>query len=109
MGDEWYLPRRELQPEGARHLWIGEYLLCRHCCDLAYQSQRDNVMYRTLHRSQDIRQRLDGSANMMEPFPGKLKGMHWRAYERLWWAHHEVEMKRLASMKEWQGKLERRL
>jgi hypothetical protein len=62
----------------------GRYFLCRHSYDLTYQSQRDNVMYRSLHRAQDIRERLGGSANMMEPFPEKPKGMHHDTYMRLW-------------------------
>jgi hypothetical protein len=53
----------------------GRYFLCRHCYDLSYQSQRDNKMYRALHRAQDVRRRLGGSANMTEPFPEKPKGM----------------------------------
>ena len=87
----------------------GKYFLCRHCYDLAYQSQRDNKMYRALHRAQDIRRRLGGSANMMEPFPEKPKGMHWRTYERLFWEHHEAEMEQLTTMREWLDKLERQL
>jgi hypothetical protein len=85
----------------------GRYFLCRHCYDLSYQSQRDNKMYRALHRAQGIRQRLGGSANMMEPFPEKPKGMHWSTYERLWWEHHEAEMEQLVSMREWLDKLEK--
>jgi hypothetical protein len=54
----------------------GRYFLCRHCYDLSYQSQRDNKMYRALHRAQDIRRRLGSSANMTEPFPEKPQGMH---------------------------------
>ena len=27
---------------------------------------------------------------MMEPFPEKPKGMHWKTYERLWQEHHEA-------------------
>jgi hypothetical protein len=84
----------------------GRYFLCRHCYDLTYQSQRDNNMYRALHRAQDIRRRLGGSANMTEPFPEKPKGMHWRTYERLWWEHHEAEMDQLAGMREWLDKFE---
>jgi hypothetical protein len=59
--------------QGASFLW-------RQCYDLRYQSQRDNEMYRALHRAlrvvQKIRQRLGGSAKMMEPFPERPKGMH---------------------------------
>jgi hypothetical protein len=86
----------------------GKYFLCRHCCDLTYQSRRDNKMYRALHRAQDIRRRLGGSANMMEPFPEKPKGMHWSTYERLWWEHHEAEMEQLLAMREWLDKLEKK-
>jgi hypothetical protein len=77
----------------------GKYFLCRHCYDLSYQSQRDNKMYRALHRAQDIRRRLGGSANMTEPFPEKPKGMHWKTYERLLWEHHEAEMEQLVGMR----------
>jgi hypothetical protein len=87
----------------------GRYLLCRHCYDLSYQSQRDNKMYRALHKAQAIRERLGGSANMMQPFPEKPKGMHWRTYERLFWEHHEAEMEQFAGMREWLDKLERKL
>ena len=47
----------------------GRYFLCRHCYDLTYESQRENAMYRALHKAQAIRDRLGGSANMTEPFP----------------------------------------
>jgi hypothetical protein len=87
----------------------GRYFLCRHCYDLTYQSQRDNKMYRSLHRAQNIRERLGGSANMMEPFPEKPKGMHWRTYERLWWEHYEAEMTQLTGMREWLDKLEKKV
>jgi hypothetical protein len=87
----------------------GRYFLCRHCYDLTYQSRRDNKMYRALHRAQDIRRRLGGSANMMEPFPEKPKGMHWSTYERLWWEHHEAEMEQLVGMREWIDKWEKKV
>jgi hypothetical protein len=87
----------------------GRYFLCRYCYDLSYQSQRDNKMYRALHKAQEIREKLGGSANMMEPFPEKPKGMHLRTYERLWWEHHEAEMEQLMGMREWLDKLESKL
>ena len=87
----------------------GRYFLCRHCYDLSYQSQRDTKMYWALHRAQDIRRRLGGSANMMEPFPEKPKGMHWRTYERLFWKHHEAEMEQLTEMREWLDKFEKKV
>jgi len=85
----------------------GRYFLCRVCYDLSYQSQRDNKMYRALHRAQDIRRRLGGSANMTEPFPEKPKGMHHETYMRLFWKHHEAEMEQLVSMREWLDKQEK--
>ena len=85
------------------------YFLCRHCYDLTYQSQRDNKMYQALHKAQSIRARLGGSANVMEPFPERPKGMHWRTYERLWREHHEVEMEQLVSMRGWLDKFEKKV
>jgi DNA-binding ferritin-like protein len=66
-------------------------------------------MHRALRRAQRIRRRLGGSANMMEPFPEKPKGMHWQTYDRLFCEHHEAEMEQLAGMKEWLDKIERQL
>lgn len=85
----------------------GKYFLCRHCYDLVYESQRENRMYRALHNAQSIRERLGGSANMMEPFPEKPKGMPWKTYERLWWEHHEAEMEQLAGIKAWIDRMEK--
>jgi hypothetical protein len=36
---------------------------------------------------------LGGSANMLEEFPDKPKGMHWRTYER-WRRIHDVAEER---------------
>ena len=66
-------------------------------------------MYQALHPAEKIRERLGGSANMTEPFQERLKGMHWKTYERLWWEHHEAEMEQLAGMREWLDKLEKKV
>ena len=87
----------------------GRYFLCRYCYDLVYESQRESGMYRARHKAQSIRERLGGSANMMEPFPEKPKGMHWSTYERLWWEHHEADMEQLTRMREWLDKFEEKV
>ena len=87
----------------------GRYFLCRHCYELLYESQRENAMYRAIHKAQSIRKRLGGSANMMKPFPEKPKGMHWSTYGRLWWEHHEAEMEQLAGMREWLDRFDKKV
>lgn len=66
---------------------LERYFLCRHCYDLNYESQRKDSSHRALHRAQQIRRRLGGSANMTLPFPERPKGMHHKTYIRLWYEH----------------------
>jgi hypothetical protein len=87
----------------------GRYFLCRHCYELVYESQRNNAIERALHKAQSIRKHLGGSANMMEPFPEKPKGMHHDTYMRLFWEHHEAEMEQLAGMREWLDKVQKKV
>ena len=87
----------------------GKYFLCRHCYDLRYESQRKDKKDRALRRAQKIRQRLGGSANMLEPFPERPKGMHHDTYMRLFWEHHEAEREHLAGLREGLDKLKRQV
>jgi hypothetical protein len=87
----------------------GSYFLCRHCYDLVYESQRENGMYRALHKAQSIRERLGGSASMMKPFPERPKGMHHDTYWRLREEHDEGEMEQLEGMREWLDRLEKKV
>ena len=59
-------------------LYGRRLFLCHRCHDLAYASTRQEPGERALRKAQRIRERLGGSANMLEPFPPKPKGMHWR-------------------------------
>ena len=87
----------------------GKYFLCRHCYDLRYESQRENKIYRALHRAQNIRERLGGSRSMLEPFPERPKGMHWSTYLRLYQDCTHAEMEYLRTSSERLEKLTRGL
>ena len=71
----------------------GPYFLCRHCYDLTYRSRQASDRLGPLHKARRIRQRLGGSANLMEPFPARPKGMHWSTYLRLCQDCTNAEMK----------------
>lgn len=66
-----------------RKLYGGSQFYCRKCHGLSYQSQRARPEDHLLDRAQALRLRLGGSANMMEQFPARPRGMHRRTYERL--------------------------
>jgi hypothetical protein len=68
----------------------GEYLLCRHCPDLTYETRQVGRKHSALRKCQKIRQHLGGSANMTEPFPPRPKGMHLKTYRRLRLEHDEA-------------------
>ena len=81
-----YCGRRVTKLYGA-----GRLFACRHCYRLAYASQQESAHQRGLGKSQKIRMRLGGSPNMLEEFPDKPKGMHWRTYERWRRVHDAAE------------------
>ena len=88
-------------PSNGAHCWrrviklygAGRFFACRHCYRLAYASQQESAHQRSLGKSQKIRMRLGGSPNMLEEFPDKPKGMHWRTYDR-WRRVHDVAEER---------------
>ena len=64
-------------PPGASHFG------CRSCYRLTYASCGTAQWDRSLSWAQKVRERLGGSGSMLDPFPGKPKGMWWRTYRRL--------------------------
>lgn len=56
---------------------------CRHCTHLVYGSQFEQPHDRLLRRMRKLRSRVGGSINLVDPFPGKPKGMHWMVYDKL--------------------------
>lgn len=64
-------------------LYGGSFFACRHCHQLAYDSQRETRHGRMLLKAQVIREKLGGTPCIADDFPQKPKGMHWRTYYRL--------------------------
>jgi len=77
------LPRERLRAS-CSHSLCGSTLACRRCRQLAYDSQRDSGWRRSINQARVARMKLGGSANLTEPLPERPKGMHWRAYSRLY-------------------------
>ena len=50
---------------------------------LGVWSQREIPRHRAISRAQKLRMRLGGSANLLEPFPERPRGMHRITYYRL--------------------------
>ena len=72
----------------------GKYFFCRHCHNLAYESQREDDSMRLLTKMRRIRKRLGGSSDIWTRLPPKPKGMHWRTYWRLRRAYRDADWRR---------------
>jgi hypothetical protein len=98
-----YCGRRVAMLYGASELFA-----CRRCYGLAYASQQESVHHRAIGKAQKIRMRLGGSANMLDDFPDKRNGMHWRTYERLRRAHDIAEARSTLGLRRFVYRLQRR-
>ncbi len=74
-------------------LYGGKVFACRHCHNLAYDSQRENKHDRLARKADKIRERLGWEGGILNGHGWKPKGMHWKTFERLQVKHHLVEEK----------------
>lgn len=65
----------------------GKIFACRHCYQLAYQSQRETVGNRANRKANKIKQKLSWQQGIAYAPGGKPKGMHWKTYWRLYSKH----------------------
>lgn len=66
-----------------RILYGGLHFRCRKCQKLTYESQYEPFPVGCMNRALEARVRLGGERSMLNPYPDKPKGMHWRTYQRL--------------------------
>jgi hypothetical protein len=78
----WFTCRR-CERRAAMLYGAGELFACRRCYGLAYASQQESPLDRSLSQAQKIRFRLGGSPSTFDQFPGRPKRMHRRTYDRL--------------------------
>lgn len=70
-------------------LYLGDkYFACRHCYQLAYQSQREAPGDSANRRANKIRDKLDWGPGIANPIGWKPKGMHWKTFNRLMRQYH---------------------
>ena len=69
---------------------------CRDCHNLTYAARQALPRDRHLLMAQKIRHQLGGSLSMLDAFPPKPKGMHWKRYERLW-RRYDVAAQRMTA------------
>jgi hypothetical protein len=82
-------------------LCIARQFRCRHCLDLAYESQHQSRKNRCLYVASKIRNALGGSESLADPPPPKPKRMHWRTYRRLCRKLERCESVLFGSMAAW--------
>jgi hypothetical protein len=86
----------------------GRLFACRHCSRLGYASQQESAHERGLRKAQNIRMRLGGTTNMLDDFPEKPKGMHWRTYKRLCRVHDAAQARSIMGLTDFAKRLRKR-
>jgi hypothetical protein len=63
---------------------------CRKCYQLTYATRQASPRQRLILRAQKIREQLGGKLAVLDDFPPKPKGMHWRRYHHLRRQHDQA-------------------
>lgn len=71
-------------------LYAANVFVCRHCLQLAYQSQREEGFDRATRRADRIREKLGWEGGILNGPGPKPKGMHHRTFQRLWAEHQAL-------------------
>jgi hypothetical protein len=74
---------------------------CRLCHCLGYRSRLESPAQRAVSRAVAARMRLGGSGNLLDPFPGRPRGMHRRTYDGLRAAALAAEERMVALELDW--------
>jgi hypothetical protein len=90
-------------------LYSGGIFACRHCYELAYESQREKGYHRAARRANWIRRRLGWKQGIFNPNGGKPAGMHWRTFEKLKAMHDSHAQQALGGMAERLGLNQRKV
>jgi hypothetical protein len=81
-------------------LYGGALFACRHCHELAYPSQRENIGHRSIRKADKIRERLGWVPGIVNHDGLKPKGMHWRTFNQFCLMHNELVNLSLKELKE---------
>jgi len=102
-GEEWESVESEIRLEytpcnyGGERVWMrcphcwrrcanvyiaGKYPACRKCYNLAYHSEAETDVDRSMRRARTAQEKLGYDGGCLDEWISKPKGMHWRTYER---------------------------
>jgi hypothetical protein len=79
-------------------LYGSSIFKCRHCCRLAYRTQREGTYGRACIQAEKLRLKLQWELGTLNLKGGKPMGMHWRTFRRLESKHDVLTKKMLRVM-----------
>jgi len=81
-------------------LYGSNLFSCRHCSQLAYQSQREPADERAIRRAEKIRKSLNWAPGILSDMGNKPKGMHLKTFEKLNTQYDNLVVKSLSGIAE---------